>query len=370
MKKLLIILFSLLLFTSCTKNEEVKEAVPSITSSEIESLVDLDRLFYKYTSWDSASLQFDSNITDETGGYFKITQEDLDTYSEWESFAKSIYSGKLLDSNIKAMEDLIKYIDGQAYVIPGSRGNPVSADYRYETVSTNENETTVNVIFTSLHEESMGEEIIYEYTFEYTDRNWRIKDILHKGVIKNNISFEHTHIAELINISENSEGYNDDGSMWYLWYTLRLPKVAISEETDEIINGKINDIFYQPALAEIEERKASFDINYKSFERDGVMSLLVVKHSGFDVTGYTYYTVVVDTKEKEILDFDKACEKLGYDSQELLSGIEKYDKNGFYINENDEPVIIIFEMNEAYMSEFPLWYNTITKEKASLSVPN
>lgn len=178
------------------------------------------------------------------------------------------------------------------------------------------------------------------------------------------------YISDLINESESSESYNDDGSLRYLWYTLRLPKVNISPKIDSIIEDKINELFYLPSKKEIEEGRASFDANYKVVENDGLLSLLVVRHTGFDVTGYTYYTAVIDVNEKKILTFDETAKMLGYNGDFLLDGMESYDKEYFYVNEKGELIIIIYEYNEGYEADLPSWYNTATKEKISLYVPS
>ena len=165
-----------MLLSSCQQKTVTPPEISTINNSQIESLIDNDRLFYKYTAWDSASLKTDNNIKDKTGEYYKITQENLDTFSEWEDFAKETYSMELLEDKLNILKETIKNIDGDAYVRPGSRGNPVSQDYTYEIVSFDERNAVIEVNFTSLHEEDYGEIITYTYKMTKEENGWRITD--------------------------------------------------------------------------------------------------------------------------------------------------------------------------------------------------
>ena len=173
----LILLVVSILLTSCVQETTSLKEFPAITNSDIESLIDQDRLFYKYTHWDSTSLNIDYTVKDDTGEFCKIIQEDLDTYSEWEDFAKKTYSKELLENKLLTVKETIKNIDGDAYVRPGSRGNPISQSYDYEILSFEENKAIVEVEFTSLHEEDYGESVIYTYEMSKNESTWKITDI-------------------------------------------------------------------------------------------------------------------------------------------------------------------------------------------------
>lgn len=175
-KNCLILLTVCILLSSCQQKIVTPPEISTISNSQIESLIDNDRLFYKYTAWDSASLKIDNNIKDETGEYYKIIQEDLDTYSEWEDFARGTYSKEILDDKLHALKEKIKNIDGDAYVRPGGRGNPISQEYTYKIVSFDERNTVIEVNFTSLHEEDYGELITYTYKMKKEENGWRITD--------------------------------------------------------------------------------------------------------------------------------------------------------------------------------------------------
>lgn len=163
-----------MILSSCQWENSTDTQIPEISNSQIEDLVNNDLLLYKYTHWDSASISVDNTIKDSTGEYYKITDPDFDTFAEWTAFAEAIYNGDLLEEQTKHINAVILNVDGDAYVIPGSRENPVSQEYTYETVSSEKDKVVIEVSFTSLHEEDYGEPIIYRYEMTATENGWRI----------------------------------------------------------------------------------------------------------------------------------------------------------------------------------------------------
>ena len=95
------------------------------------------------------------------------------------------------------------------------------------------------------------------------------------------------YVSDLVNKSENLWGNNEDGSAWFLQYSMRLPKLNFSEDIDEIINTKVYEIFYSPIMKDIENKVATFEVNYEVFEDERYLSLLTVMHQGFSTNGYT-----------------------------------------------------------------------------------
>ena len=179
MRRLLLsIIVTCVLLSACSNTDDIDQQV-EITCEEIRTLVDLDFMYTNYTHYDSDLISFDQDeyITRDNNLYFKITDTHLDTWAEWEELCESIYSSKLLQVRLKETENTVINVDGYAYVRPGSQGRPISSDYECRIIEQSDGRAVAEAIYTSIHEEDFGDEIIYTYELTYTPSGWRITSV-------------------------------------------------------------------------------------------------------------------------------------------------------------------------------------------------
>ena len=177
------------------------------------------------------------------------------------------------------------------------------------------------------------------------------------------------YVSDLVNKSENLWGNNEDGSAWFLQYSMRLPELNFSEDIDEIINTKVYEIFYSPIMKDIENKVATFEVNYEVFEDEQYLSLLTVMHQGFSTNGYTVFTAIIDKNSKRILSFDDVIKQLEIDNKGL-DNLEEFYDDCFYLNQNGELCIFYNSTTLACVESLNI-YNLSTNEGGnSAYVPN
>ncbi len=163
--------------SECVGNDEVTECY--ISGAEIEALMQQYLLHEMYTVYDS--LNADSSSVDESGIYFKVSDENYDTWDEWIAFYESIFAGVALEEQLGILETekVIKNIDGYTYCIPGGMGWTLSNEYLYDIVRCNQTRALVEI---SRTEHNFGEsdptERIWYFLLGLTDDGWRILDII------------------------------------------------------------------------------------------------------------------------------------------------------------------------------------------------
>ncbi len=150
-----------------------------ISGEDIEALMQKYLLHEMYTVYDS--LNTDSSSRDESGVYFKVSDEKYDTWDEWIAFYESIFAGVILEEqlNILEAEKVIVNIDGYTYCTPRGMGWILSDEYSYDIVRSSQTRAVVEI---SRTEHSFGEpnptERIWYFLFGLTDDGWRILDIV------------------------------------------------------------------------------------------------------------------------------------------------------------------------------------------------
>lgn len=177
------------------------------------------------------------------------------------------------------------------------------------------------------------------------------------------------YVSDLVNTSENLWGSNEDGSTWYLQYSMRLPKLNFNEDIDKVINAKINEIFFSPLDKDIESKKATFEVNYELFEDEQYLSLLVVLHKGYSTSGYTIFTAVIDKELGQLLSFKDVVERFEIDNEEIDT-VENMYSDLFYINQNKE-LCVFYKRTTLAGIESMYTYNFCTNDATgSVHVPN
>lgn len=161
-----------------THDQDVNSNIATnfISDNEIRSLMERYLLHEYYTRYES--LEIDSTSVDDSGMFFKVTNEEYDTWSEWTLFCESIFHGEALYDSIEQSE-MIKNIDGYTYCCPGSIGWYLSNEYTYEIVKSNPERALIQI---SRQEITPGEneetERIWFYLLGLTENGWRILNII------------------------------------------------------------------------------------------------------------------------------------------------------------------------------------------------
>lgn len=186
---------------------------------------------------------------------------------------------------------------------------------------------------------------------------------------QNNTTHVSPYVSDLVNTSENLWGSNEDGSTWYLQYSMRLPKLSFSEDINKLVNTKINKFFLSPLEKDIENKIATFEVNYELFENEQYLSLLVVLHEGYSTDGYTVYTAVIDKELGQLLSFEDVVERFEIDNEEI-DAVENMYSDLFYINQNKE-LCVFYKRTTLAGIESMYTYNFCTNDATgTVHVPN
>ena len=125
-------------------------------------------------------MEIDINSVDESGLYYKVTDENYDTWSEWISFVESIFCGEYLES--AKNNDLYINVDGYTYCRPGSMGWYLSEDYSYSIIENKISEVVISVSYEELSP-TATETTTYQtftYVLKNTDNGWRVSGRISK----------------------------------------------------------------------------------------------------------------------------------------------------------------------------------------------
>lgn len=187
--KILVVLLLLIgILSSCTTTETVEETSlknspketktyreeAKINDSEIIALMDAFQIYLEYNEYSSDSMLIDQTITDESGMYFRVTDEKYDTWDEWTSFIESIFCGDYLTKILESMRNYIN-IDGFTYCSPGSMGWYLSKEYTYEIIESSKDNLIIDVKYDAIYPgESEAVVETFRYVLNLTDGGWRI----------------------------------------------------------------------------------------------------------------------------------------------------------------------------------------------------
>ncbi len=148
----------------------------TVDDPEIKIFLSSFDLFNRVSSC-SRSIEVDSNQTDSTGQYLKVTESEIDTWEKWSELIDSVFcdnlkkSAERLSSNVKMIDDAV-YIKDPAY-------DKYVPSFSYELLT----DKTGNIVLKckGRTEQSIGSEVDdYRrfYILEYSESGWKVKYIL------------------------------------------------------------------------------------------------------------------------------------------------------------------------------------------------
>ena len=92
------------------------------TAEEADTLaMNLSR-FLRITEIDSAYVPFDESITDDTGLYFKVTEQEFSSWDGWQAFVRSIFTEEAAERILNDPDAVMKEVGGAAFIRPGAGG--------------------------------------------------------------------------------------------------------------------------------------------------------------------------------------------------------------------------------------------------------
>ncbi|MBR5680215.1 MAG: hypothetical protein IKX19_06130, partial [Clostridia bacterium] len=101
---------------------EPVDAVPALTAEEADTLAaDLSR-YLRITEIDSASVPHDATIADETGLYFKVTDQQFASWDGWQSFVRNIFTEEAAQRILADPDGVMKEVSGFSFIQPGAGG--------------------------------------------------------------------------------------------------------------------------------------------------------------------------------------------------------------------------------------------------------
>lgn len=142
-----------------------------ITDEEIRALVAAQFECSDLIKVSNASVEKDMTQTDETGNYFKVTDQRFDEWNEWQSYVISIFdndvAGQIVNSGVFIP------VDGQTYCKIIDNPKNTSDDFEY-TVSLNTENKVVVTVKRDITSEGEDTYSILNLVLKKTDAGWRI----------------------------------------------------------------------------------------------------------------------------------------------------------------------------------------------------
>ncbi|MBE6616980.1 MAG: hypothetical protein E7627_03405 [Ruminococcaceae bacterium] len=190
----------------------------------------------------------------------------------------------------------------------------------------------------------------YDLYIYFNGFTFIVRDALE--IFNDNFKPASEYVTEALYQSEKNYGYTPSGTMWNLDYSLRLPRVEISPEIDEIVNGEINELFYDPAIVKIANKNASFDIDYSAYKNGDIVSLIISKHEGYDISGFTYYCVNVSVSENRKLTLADIVQTLDLNYDSVISNLENPREDLFYLNTDGELIVLDYRLEAPELDRY------------------
>ncbi len=167
----------------CTEQEDdqkINNETTHILEEEIAQLMERYLLHERYTVYSSLSVDSSFSAKDEDRTYYRVANEEYDTWEEWIAFIESIFTG---DALTNAEPNPYSYIevDGYTYCRPGDMGWYISGEYKYEIIEQNDKSA---IVLISRYENEPSEvgikenELQWNYSLVMTDAGWRISSIV------------------------------------------------------------------------------------------------------------------------------------------------------------------------------------------------
>ena len=178
----------------------------TVDDPEIQLFLSRLELFNRVCSC-SRSIEVDSNQTDATGQYLKVTEPEIDTWEKWSELIDSVFCDNLKESAARLCSNIHR-IDDDMYI-----EDPIYDEFvpffSYELVTDKTGNTVLKVkgIIESNH--SLPEEYRRFYILEHSESGWKVKYILEKG----GFTYYYDNVMdchETYNNSENTDISDDE----------------------------------------------------------------------------------------------------------------------------------------------------------------
>ncbi len=144
-----------------------------ITTEEIKRLLESyikidDNLNCKPTAFG----EVDYNITDESGTYYKVIDESIDIWEEWQSYLAETFEFDSEPYEFYANHSGMINVDGYTYASSADVHNEFSEEYEYSEVYNTPERYVVNI--TRKYKDGVGDTYVKTIIFDKTDAGWRI----------------------------------------------------------------------------------------------------------------------------------------------------------------------------------------------------
>ncbi len=296
------------------------ESTP-IFEEELPGLMERYLLHEKYTVY--SSLCVDDSVKDESGMYFKVSDEAFDTWEEWTSFIASIFAGDALTAATPDPRGY-KNIDGYTYCAPGDMGWYISGEYSYEIL---EQDAEGALVLISRYEIEPGEDAgtekkrTWQFHFGLTEDGWRIFDITSSAshTDSGNSGAETGGPAAVTITSGLEERVYEGGHRRYI----RIPYVMTNSAHDSTISRALTDDFksiLQAYLAGEADEQRELIIDYTT-EADGDLIGIGVfaKLSSPDDTHLDTAFLYMDRKTDTLFTLDEYLDRANLRAEEIIS---------------------------------------------------
>lgn len=193
MKKLIAIALTLMLMVSCGKatseelieysqaedqisvNNSDNESMESlsdnqISDDEIKTLLDFYIEYRHFTRGGPPHIDSEDFIELNGNEYYRVDDENYDTWAEWEAFIRSFYCGSLAEDAL--FNEHYTDVDGALYCANFAGQYSLSDDYIYEVLRNENGEAVIRVTLQDYM--SPLNASVYTMTFSLTDDGWRI----------------------------------------------------------------------------------------------------------------------------------------------------------------------------------------------------
>ncbi|MCD7823110.1 MAG: M56 family metallopeptidase [Oscillospiraceae bacterium] len=144
-----------------------------ITNAEIVSLLDNFFEWNGYLAFINPELDYSDSIVVDGENYYRVIDEDLDTWDEWVDLTASIFCGELATYCTHEYDDFSYYlnIDGAVYACLAPGTYPYTDEYTYEILKNADGSALIRIDNPSLTGENPYHNV---FTFSLTDQGWRI----------------------------------------------------------------------------------------------------------------------------------------------------------------------------------------------------
>ena len=148
------------------------KAIAKLTDETITALIDIDLQIMKYLYTEPPFCDYQDSVEVDGITYYRVTDDNYDTWDEWEEYIRSAYCGELADKIL--MVDTLVNINGVTYDNGGSKGYALSDRYSYEILSSSDDTSTILMSNPAIDPDDDYVKVT-TYTFKLTNDGWRIE---------------------------------------------------------------------------------------------------------------------------------------------------------------------------------------------------